>query len=67
MATKDEILAQLDENFTDPAEADVDGVRVKQHNLRDQIAMARFKRSSEAAAGSSRGFRISRIVPPGGC
>jgi len=65
MAT-DETLDQIEENFKNPAAAEVDGVVARQHSLRDQIAFDRYKKTQEASplAGNVPGFRISRFTPP---
>jgi len=53
------------ENAQKPAEVQVDGVRTRQHSLRDQIAADRYLSSKTAAQGQRLPIRIAKIVPPG--
>lgn len=67
MAT-DETLDQIEENFDNPAAAEVDGVIARQHSLRDQIEFHKYKKAQDnnpLENGLSTGFRISRFTPPG--
>lgn len=61
----DELKDKIRENAAGPASAEVDGQRVTQHNLKDQIEADRYAKSSEAVAKSGRGLRFSKLVPPG--
>lgn len=61
----DELKDKIKENAAGPASAEVDGQRVTQHNLKDQIEADRYTKSSEAVAKSGRGLRFSKLVPPG--
>jgi hypothetical protein len=48
-----------------PEEAMVDGVRMKQHPLPDQIAADRYLASKKAARSKGLGIRLTKVVPPG--
>ena len=61
----DELKDAIKDNASGPASAEVDGQRVTQHKLTDQIAADRYVKSSEAVAKGHRGLRISKLVPPG--
>ena len=61
----DELKESIKDNAAGPASAEVDGQRVTQHDLKDQIAADRYVKSSEAVAKGHRGLRISKLVPPG--
>jgi len=55
----------IEENATGPASAEVDGVRVNQHSIRDQIAADRHLRASEAAKKTPYGLRFAKLANPG--
>jgi hypothetical protein len=61
----DELKEVIEENASGPASAEVDGQRVTQHRLKDQIEADRYVKSSDALAKGHRGLRISKMVPPG--
>jgi hypothetical protein len=61
----DDLQDVLKKNASGPASAEVDGQRVAQHKLKDQIEADRYMKSSEAVAKGHRGLRISKLVPPG--
>jgi len=61
----DELKEVIEENASGPASAEVDGQRVTQHKLKDQIEADRYVKSSDAVAKGHRGLRISKMVPPG--
>ena len=61
----DELTDKIKENAEGPASAEVDGQRVTQHKLRDQIEADRYVKSSDSVAKGHRGLRISKLVPPG--
>ena len=61
----DEIKDSIQESARSPASAEVDGQRVTQHKLKDQIEADRYVKSSDAVAKGHRGLRISKMVPPG--
>jgi len=59
----DELKDKIRENAEGPASAEVDGQRVTQHNLRDQIEVHRYFRS-ERAMRRGLGIRLTKIVAP---
>ena len=61
----DDLKDTIKESANGPASAEVDGQRVTQHKLKDQIEADRYVKSSDAVAKGSRGLRISKMVPPG--
>ena len=60
----DELQQQIEENAKQPRRASADGVEAEQHPLRDQIEADRYLESKNAMR-RGRGFRISKLVPPG--
>ena len=54
-------------NAEGPEEATVDGVRMKQHSLPDQIAADKYLAGKRAAVNPAKGFTRLKIVPPGTC
>ncbi|MBI5725026.1 MAG: hypothetical protein HZA50_13780 [Planctomycetes bacterium] len=52
-------------NARGPASADVDGVRMSQHNLRDQIEADKYLASKRAGKNPAKAFTRAKIVPPG--
>jgi len=52
------------ENAQGPAEAKGDSVSVRQHDLKDQVEADRYLASKEAMR-QGRGFRVTKVVPPG--
>jgi hypothetical protein len=52
------------ENAEGPAEAKGDSVAVRQHDLKDQVEADRYL-ASKRAMRQGRGFRVTRVVPPG--
>jgi len=48
-----------------PRIAEVDGQKVQQHSLEEQIALDRYLASKAAASGGRRGFRISKMAAGG--
>jgi hypothetical protein len=61
----DELDDAIRTNAEGPEEATVDGVRMKQHSLPDQIAADRYLASKKAARGRGLGIRRTKVVPPG--
>ena len=61
----DDLKDSIRDNAAGPASAEVDGQRVTQHKLKDQIEADRYVKSTEAVAKGHRGLRISKLVPPG--
>lgn len=62
MAT-DEELKKL---ATRPKSAEVDGQKVENHTLADQIELDRYLASKKAAESGRRGFRIAKMKAGGG-
>ncbi|RMF84922.1 MAG: hypothetical protein D6744_02240 [Planctomycetota bacterium] len=52
-------------NAQQPAEVEVDGQKVKQHRLKDQIEADRYLASKNAAKQKRLGLRLNKISPPG--
>ena len=63
----DDLAETIRENAAGPEEATVDGVRMKQHGLSDQIAADKYLAGKRAAANPAQGFTRLKIVPPGTC
>lgn len=61
----DELEQAIRDNAQQPAEAEVDGVRVKQQPLKDQIAADRYLAGKEAAKDPRKTLRLFKLVPPG--
>jgi hypothetical protein len=60
-----ELTDKIAENATAPAEVQVDGQRVRQQSLREQIEADKYVRSTSAAKRRLAGLRLTRSVPPG--
>ena len=54
-------------NAQGPAEAQADGVRMRQHRLGEQIEADRYAKAAEGIAGNTKsmGLWFARIKPPG--
>lgn len=61
----DDILDKIAENAEGPKQVSGDSGSVQQHDLSDQIEADRYVRARDAQAQRARGFRVSKIVPPG--
>lgn len=61
----DDILDKIAENAEAPKQVSGDSGSVQQHDLSDQIEADRYVRARDAQAQRARGFRVSKIVPPG--
>lgn len=48
-----------------PKEVEVDGQRVQNHSLADQIKLDKYLASKQAQANGRRGFRITKMLPGG--
>jgi len=53
------------ENAAAPAEVAVDGTRVKQHSIPDQIAAAKFAAAQVATTNRRMGLQFTQLQPPG--
>ena len=58
-------LNTIEENAAAPAEVSVDGQHIKQHSLKDQIAVDRYLASKKAAQSKGMGIKIFKINPGG--
>jgi hypothetical protein len=65
MLVADELDDAIRTSAERPEEATVDGVRMKQHPLPDQIAADRYLASKKAARSKGLGVRLTKVVPPG--
>lgn len=61
----DELKDKIKENAAGPKRARGDSGEIEQHDLKDQIEADRYLNSKEAMKPKKRGFRLSKIVPPG--
>ena len=53
------------ENAAGPQEVEIDGQRVKQHSLKDQIALDKHNRQVAASVANNLPFQVRRIENPG--
>ena len=63
----DDLDDTIRENAQGPAEAQADGVSMRQHDLKDQIAADKYLAAKRATANPAKGFARVKIVPPGTC
>ncbi|NQU22267.1 MAG: hypothetical protein HQ567_13365 [Candidatus Nealsonbacteria bacterium] len=61
----DDLEDTIRQNAEGPAEARDDAGGMKQHNLRDQIAVDRYLNSKQAVRSKGLGVRITKLIPPG--
>jgi len=61
----DDLKEVIKENAEGPESAESDGVRVKQHSLKDQIEADKYLAAKETARSNRLGIRLVKIVPPG--
>jgi len=61
----EEIENAIRQNAQGPESAEVDGVKVKQHSLPDQIAADKYLAGKDARRNPAHGFACVKIVPPG--
>jgi len=55
----------IKQNAEGPESAEVDGVKVKQHALRDQIEADKYLASKAAVQNPAKALTRVKIVPPG--
>ena len=60
----DDLEQTIRENAQGPAEARSDSVSMRQHDLKDQVEADRYLASKDAVR-KGRGFRLTKLVPPG--
>lgn len=65
MPDSSDIADQIAENVAAPASATQDGRSATQHNLKDQIEVARFARERETESARNPPFRMFGTRPPG--
>lgn len=58
-------LSRLEKAADSPKLAEVDGQKVQQHSLAEQIELDRYLASKKAASSGRRGFRISKLAAGG--
>lgn len=63
----DDLSTRIADVAGDPAEAEVDGQRVRQQSLADLIEGDRYLRSKAATRKSHRGLMATKFQPPGAC
>jgi hypothetical protein len=61
----DDVKEAIEKNAQGPKSAKGDIGQVEQHALKDQIEADRYLESKKAMK-QGRGFRITKLVPPGG-
>ena len=61
----EDIENALRQNAQGPESAEVDGVKVTQHPLPDQIAADKYLAGKDARRNPARAFTRVKIVPPG--
>jgi len=62
----DDLKDTIRENAEGPESAEADGVRTKQHSLRDQIEADKYLAGKAAMSGNpAKGITRVKIVPPG--
>ena len=61
----EELTNAIKQNAEGPESAEVDGVRVKQHGLRDQIEADKYLANKAAARNPAKALTRVKIVPPG--
>jgi len=61
----DDLKDAIKEAAQNPESAEADGVRVKQHSLKDQIEADKYLAAKETARSNRLGIRLVKIVPPG--
>ncbi len=61
----DDLKEVIKQSAEGPESAESDGVRVKQHSLRDQIEADKYLAAKETVQSKRLGIRLVKIVPPG--
>ena len=56
---------RLEEIALQPKGVEVDGQRMENHSLKDQIELDRYLASKKVTQGRARGFRVSKLVAGG--
>ena len=63
MATIDE--TKIKENAEGPKKAEIDGMVVEQHSIRDQIFADQYLAGKSAMDGTGLGIKFNKFKPPG--
>jgi hypothetical protein len=61
----DDLKDAIKQNAEGPESAEVDGVRMKRHPLRDQIEADKYLASKTAGRNPAKALTRVKIVPPG--
>ncbi len=61
----DDLKDTIKQNAEGPEEASADGVRVKQHAIKDQIEADKYLASKDARRNPAKAFARAKIVQPG--
>jgi hypothetical protein len=61
----DDLKDTIKQNAEGPESAEVDGVRVKQHALRDQIEADKYLANKTAGRNPAKALTRVKVVPPG--
>ena len=61
----EDVDSAIRQNAQGPESAEVDGVKVKQHPLSDQIAADKYLAGKDARRNPARAFARIKTVPPG--
>jgi len=56
---------KIEERAEEPASVEIDGQKVTQHSLKDQIEADKYLAAKETAKSKRLGIRLVKIVPPG--
>lgn len=61
----DDLTSSIADAAKSPKKVEGDAGSVEQHSLADQIAADRYLASKKALNSKNRGFRVTKMVPPG--
>jgi hypothetical protein len=61
----EDLDSTIRQNAQGPESAEVDGVKVKQHSLPDQIAADKYLAQKQAGRSPAKALTRVKIVPPG--
>ena len=61
----DDLKDVIKENAEGPESAEVDGVRTKQHSLKDQIEADKYLASKRAGSNPAAALTRVKLIPPG--
>jgi hypothetical protein len=63
--SENEIDKSIKENAKGPKSVDIDGQKVEQHSIDDQIEADRYLNSKKAFKGKNWGLKKGKFIPPG--